>query len=82
MANTADFVVRAVELQQARGLSIWDALIVEASIESRCEILLSEDLQEGARFGALTVVNPFLEPPAANERVANATRKTRRSGRR
>jgi predicted nucleic acid-binding protein len=81
VANTADFMVRAFELQQAHGLSVWDALIVQAAIESRCDVLLSEDLQHGMRFGALVVNNPFLEPPAASERVAGRriTTKTSRA---
>jgi predicted nucleic acid-binding protein len=70
VANTADFVIRAVEVQQSREISIWDALIVQAAIESRCDVLASEDLQHGARFGPLTVANPFLAPLAVGERVA------------
>jgi predicted nucleic acid-binding protein len=80
VANTADFMVRAFELQQAHGVSVWDALIVQAAIESRCDVLLSEDLQNGMRFGALLVSNPFLEPPAASERVTDR-RITRKSSR-
>ena len=37
-----------------------DSLIVSAAIQTRCEILFSEDLQHGRRFGALRVMNPFL----------------------
>jgi predicted nucleic acid-binding protein len=81
VANTADFMVHAFELQQAHGFSVWDALIVQAAIESRCDVLLSEDLQHGMRFGALLVSNPFLEPPAASEHVAvrRITRKASRA---
>ena len=67
VANTADFLLRGLELQQAHELSVWDSLIVQAAIESRCDVLLSEDLQHGMRFGALEIRNPFIEPPRASE---------------
>ena len=59
-ANAA-FVERALQLAQSRQLSSWDALIVQAALDADCVTLLTEDLQDGARFdnGRLTVVNPF-----------------------
>ena len=59
-ANAA-FVERALQLAQSRQLSSWDALIVQAALDADCTTLLTEDLQDGERFGAgrLTVVNPF-----------------------
>jgi predicted nucleic acid-binding protein len=41
------------------GLSWWDALIVAAARVAGCEYLLTEDLQHGAEFEGLRVVNPF-----------------------
>jgi predicted nucleic acid-binding protein len=41
------------------GLSCWDALIVAAARIAGCEYLLTEDLQHGAEFEGLQVVNPF-----------------------
>ncbi len=38
----------------------YDALIVAAAIQSGCEVLYTEDLQNGQRFGDLRVINPFL----------------------
>lgn len=70
VAPSADTAMRALELAVLHGLSTWDALIVQAALESGCDTLFSEDLQHGRRFGALQVVNPFLlaaheTPPAA-----------------
>ena len=42
------------------GLSWYDALIVSAAIQARCDLLFTEDLQHGQRFGTLQVRNPFL----------------------
>jgi predicted nucleic acid-binding protein len=50
----------ALHLHVLRGVSWYDALIVSAAIQARCEILFSEDLQHGQRFGSLQVRNPFL----------------------
>jgi predicted nucleic acid-binding protein len=46
------------------GVSYWDALIVAAAERSGCRWLLTEDFQEGRKFGAIQVVNPFRTKPA------------------
>ena len=50
----------AVEGSIRRQLSIWDAMVVEAALRAEAHTLYSEDFNHGQRFGALTVVNPFL----------------------
>jgi len=50
----------ALHLQGQSGLAWYDALIVSAAIQARCEVLFTEDLQHGQRFGGLQVRNPFL----------------------
>jgi predicted nucleic acid-binding protein len=50
----------AVVLARERGLSVYDALIVAAAQDAGCQVLFSEDLQNGQKFGTLTVQNPFL----------------------
>ncbi len=42
---------------------IWDALILAAAAEARCDLLLSEDFQDGFAWRGVTVVNPFAEKP-------------------
>ena len=49
----------AVALARDFKLSFYDALIVAAAMDAGCEVLCSEDLQDGQKFGALTVENPF-----------------------
>jgi predicted nucleic acid-binding protein len=41
-------------------LSWYDSLIVAAALEAKCDVLYTEDLQHGQRFGDLVVMNPFL----------------------
>ena len=65
VAPSADAALRALELAARHGVSAWDSLIVQAALDAGCDTLFSEDLQNGRRFGALQVVNPFLH--AAHE---------------
>jgi predicted nucleic acid-binding protein len=41
-------------------LSWFDSLIVAAAIEARCDVLYTEDLQDGLEIEGLRVENPFL----------------------
>jgi len=49
----------AFEMQDRHALSWWDALVVAAARIAGCHHLLTEDLQDGQRFGDLVVVDPF-----------------------
>jgi predicted nucleic acid-binding protein len=40
-------------------LSVWDARILAVCDKHGCTHLLSEDMQDGAQYGGVTVVNPF-----------------------
>jgi predicted nucleic acid-binding protein len=51
--------VSALQLHHRHHLSWHDSLIVAAAQEANCEILYSEDLQDGRRFGELKITNPF-----------------------
>jgi predicted nucleic acid-binding protein len=50
---------RAREIEQRYRLSWWDSLIVAAAQLQDCVLLLTEDLQDGVKLGAVTVRNPF-----------------------
>lgn len=52
-------VVDASLLEEQHTLQFWDALIVTAAGRLGAAVLLSEDLQHGRTFGALTIRNPF-----------------------
>lgn len=59
VATEPQLIVAASRLEEEHSLAFWDALIVEAAIRAGAERLVSEDLQDGRRFGALTIENPF-----------------------
>jgi predicted nucleic acid-binding protein len=50
----------AMHLQAKSGLTWYDSLIVSAAIQAQSDLLFTEDLQHGQRFGSLRVINPFL----------------------
>ena len=52
-------VLAAIDLHQLHQFSIWDALVIRAGLNAGCQVLYSEDLQDGQRIDSLEVVNPF-----------------------
>jgi|SRR5271154_710108 len=57
---TPELYARALNLANRDRLSWYDALIVSAALQGGCEVLYSEDMQHGRRFGDLVIQNPFL----------------------
>jgi len=52
---------RAWEIRNRFGFSFWDSQIVAAALEAQCDVLYTEDLQNGQVIEGLTVVNPFAD---------------------
>jgi predicted nucleic acid-binding protein len=50
-----------------RRLAFWDAMLLATANEVGCELVLSEDMHDGMRFGNLTVRNPFVGPELAED---------------
>ena len=49
----------ALDLASQYGYQIYDALILAAALDAQCNILYTEDMQDGQKIGALTIRNPF-----------------------
>jgi predicted nucleic acid-binding protein len=49
----------ALTMVERGALSYWDALLATAARDAGCRVMLSEDMQDGAMFGGLEIVNPF-----------------------
>jgi len=58
--SSMQLFIHAIGVQGRYTLNWYDSLIVAAAIEARCDVLYTEDLQHGQRFGDLVVTNPFL----------------------
>jgi predicted nucleic acid-binding protein len=41
-------------------LAWYDSLIVASAIEGQCDVLYSEDFQDGQQIGSVTISNPFV----------------------
>jgi predicted nucleic acid-binding protein len=52
-------MINAADLAADHHLGIWDSVIIAATAEAGCRLLLSEDLQEGFTWRGVTVTNPF-----------------------
>jgi hypothetical protein len=69
---------RGRTVEERHQLSWWDSLVVAAAQLEGCSILLTEDLQDGTRFDAVTVRSPFTlgahEPRAAYQADPPVTR--------
>ena len=55
----------ALRVAERYGYAIFDALMIATALRADCEVLYSEDMQDGLVInGRLRIVNPFANPPA------------------
>jgi len=59
VANDGEAILKAIDLQTREKISFWDALIVASAAKGGAEILVTEDLADGRKFGSLIVRDPF-----------------------
>jgi len=59
MGASAQSVLAATELARKHRLQWWDALILEAALRAKADVLVTEDGQHEQRFGSLVIENPF-----------------------
>lgn len=59
VANDGEDVLAAIEIQMAARISFWDALIIAAARKAAADVIISEDLADGRRFGNVVIRNPF-----------------------
>jgi predicted nucleic acid-binding protein len=58
--TTSTLISNAAELATTHKLRIFDAVIMAAAAEARCDQLLTEDMQNGFIWRGVEVINPFL----------------------
>jgi predicted nucleic acid-binding protein len=58
---TVELNAVAISLARDHRFSFYDALVVAAALEAGCDVLLTEDMQNGRVIDRLTIRNPFLE---------------------
>lgn len=60
VSPSLDDVSRAMIERAAARLQFWDAHLMATLDRSGCSVLLSEDMNDGARLGGLVVRDPFV----------------------
>jgi predicted nucleic acid-binding protein len=68
VASDQTSMTSALDLAADHGLQIFDALIFAAAAKAGCDILLSEDMQDGFAWRGVVVTNPF--GPSPHPRLA------------
>lgn len=59
VVNSGDSILEALDLEIRYQVSFWDALVIQAAHSAGAEILYSEDLSDGQRYGTVRVKNPL-----------------------
>jgi predicted nucleic acid-binding protein len=59
LPTDSTITLRASEMAERYQLQYFDAVICTVARRVGASILLSEDMQDGLRLGAMTIVNPF-----------------------
>jgi predicted nucleic acid-binding protein len=59
VVNGGESILEAIDLEARYQISFWDALILQAAQASGAEVLYSEDLSEGQKYGSVRVTNPL-----------------------
>ncbi|HEX5226461.1 MAG TPA: PIN domain-containing protein [Bryobacteraceae bacterium] len=54
-------IARAFEIEELYAISFWDALILAAAEAGKADVLFTEDLNHGQKYGSVLAVNPFLD---------------------
>jgi predicted nucleic acid-binding protein len=53
-------IIKAIENEQQYQVSFWDGLILAAAESGGADVLFTEDLNHGQRYGRVLAQNPFL----------------------
>lgn len=59
VVNSGESILEALEYEVRYQVSFWDALIIQSAHAAGAEILYSEDLSDGQRYGTVRVKNPL-----------------------
>jgi predicted nucleic acid-binding protein len=57
--TTVAVLLSAMSTRERFGIAYWDAAILEAARALGCDVVLSEDLNDGQDYGGVSVTNPF-----------------------
>ena len=58
---------RSVEIKTTYQISFWDACIISAAEHAKCNMILSEDLNNGQFYSGIAMENPFARKSQVKE---------------
>jgi predicted nucleic acid-binding protein len=61
VVNSGESILEALDFETRYQVSFWDALVIQAAHAAGAEILYSEDLSDGQRYGTVVVKNPLTQ---------------------
>ena len=59
VALTSEIQARATTIARRHQIHIYDATILAAAEQAGCDVVYSEDMQDGQAIGGVTIRNPF-----------------------
>jgi predicted nucleic acid-binding protein len=59
VVNGGESILEALDMEARYLISFWDALVIQAAQVAGAEILYSENLSDGQRYGTVRVKNPL-----------------------
>lgn len=59
VVNNMETIQNAIDIQILNKFSFWDSLVLSAAIQSRCNVLLTEDLTHDQEVDGISIKNPF-----------------------
>jgi predicted nucleic acid-binding protein len=59
VVNGGDSILEALDLEARYQISFWYALVIQAAQAAGADVLYSEDLSDGQRYGSVKIKNPF-----------------------
>ena len=57
--DTKELVMQAVVLKERYDVGFYDSLMLSAANKAKCDVIYTEDLNSGQKYGAVTAINPF-----------------------
>ena len=57
--DTKELVMQAVALKERYDVGFYDSLMLSAANKAKCDVIYTEDLNSGQKYGAVTAINPF-----------------------
>lgn len=63
----AEDVLAAIDMHRDHGISFWDAMVLRSASRLGCEVVWTEDLNDGQTYGGVRVADPFGSSPGRGQ---------------